>query len=655
MASSMTNRLLQCCSCGQDLNLDSHTLACLCSVCNTCMEENISTNVETQSNIGKCPKCREVFYVEESDLLPFLATELKRRLPLECRSCSEENTVSSGKLWCQECKQIFCNSCNRVHMKLAKSHNCKDLDGMSGSEWIEQVMDEKCFHHGKECDFFCDQCNTCFCDVCYGGGECPSRDSGCVSARLLNVKDEVVKQKTEEGPILEEEVKKFATVVKESNEKLMRRSGELNAEFDEKCLEIWQNYDEKVDCARRDADELCNKLRSEKNDEEVQLRDQLAGNASLLSQIEMWLLSCQHLLHEAERNVDILCGLRTLKQRVQSWQEKWNRSDEIKLTDSSSLLNQNVNLSSSSPSLDQKESSSSLDQEEFSRSLDQEEIPILMGLKQLETYDLENGLRIQSIHVTEDGHIFLCSSGNRLIELSGNGEFLHEFHLKNENDENPQFLNPFYVCSISPNILVVCGEKEEIYFSERIKVRPFLKTKKIIKMKGKIFQSLCSNNDSVFVLHPDLTISCFNKNGEEIKTIKLQTIWSYSCDSMMRIDPVSGNFWVSKCVRVVKSDKWSEGHNDYGIVCFNSEGEKNSFIKEKKNLYDFYLNKYGHILYLNDTGIHSLSPEIDFLTENSNKPYKFFVFENKVFVPIYRYQMTSLEIFEILYKHCETL
>lgn len=185
------------------------------------------------------------------------------------------------------------------------------------------MMNDRCSIHGKERDLFCQQCNTCFCNICY---EADHQKSGCVGQRVLTVKGEVARRKTEEIPILQKEVKEFAECVKRSNAKVVGNRTELTAKCHFEIGQIWRQYEAKVESARLEAIKLCETVIRKNHEEETQMRHTVDANDRKLLQIEICLSHYQRLLTGNDRKTDILHSLNRLESKVRDWQEELNRS-----------------------------------------------------------------------------------------------------------------------------------------------------------------------------------------------------------------------------------------------------------------------------------------------------------------------------------------
>lgn len=281
--------------------------------------------------------------------------------------------------------------------------------------------------------------------------------------------------------------------------------------------------------------------------------------------------------------------------------------------------------------------------------------PLRTEIQQQGEWHLRPGLNtrcIASICIAkEDDHVFLADRENEsIIELSEHGEILTEFRFDDKNNENYFYFRPVDICLISPDILVVCGwdagrwwGESKIVFLERGKYDPHLKLKRTVKTKKPVF-SLCPKNELVFCCDSIFEVHCFTREGEQLRTIKIPGLitWSVVCSPRIRIDPLSGNFWGSK---------WF-GFSE--IVSFNSEGQKlGSVQKGGKEFLDFCLSKFGHFYFTNKEGIFSLFPE-NKLLYNFPKTSKYFptisVSENKLVVCTKSEEKDVIKVFHICYK-----
>lgn len=261
---------------------------------------------------------------------------------------------------------------------------------------------------------------------------------------------------------------------------------------------------------------------------------------------------------------------------------------------------------------------------------------------------------IRSIHIAEeDDHVFLADRENRsIIELRECGQILIEFRFDDINNEKDVYFEPLDMCSISPDILVVCGQGKcgrvgKIFFLERKKVYPFLKIKKLITSE-KIFFSLCSKNESIFCCDFFLEIHCFTKEGEKVKTVKIDKLTTGSlCSSLsrIRVDSLTGNFWASSLYDRVK------------LVYFNSDGEKLDSVDKREIFLDFAINKFGHLYFATEEGTFSLFPEKRLLYTFPKQAEKYFpkisVSEDKILVCVKNDGKDMILLYFIENKFCK--
>lgn len=248
---------------------------------------------------------------------------------------------------------------------------------------------------------------------------------------------------------------------------------------------------------------------------------------------------------------------------------------------------------------------------------------------------------IRSIHIDEkDNHVFLVDYENdSIIELNERGEIRTEFRFDDQNNEGHFLFTSFDICSISPDILVVCGKDSDegkMVFLEREQNPPFLKVKKNISTHETQSLSLCSGNESIFCLDSNCKIHSFSKEGEKMQTTGINELaGSFGFKPRIRVDPSSGELW------------WS------AYDSFNTETKNVDFTKKGgEKIDDFSFDKYGQLYFPTKEGIFSSFPKIKLLYKFPEKPDylpQISVSENKILVCIQNNGKDVVKFFKIIY------
>ena len=171
----------ECSICAHTVN-QPKSLPCLHSFCLDCINKYAATKRREGNTAFGCPECSAIVNIPDGDrfddfptsfylnrLVDILALQDEAAGPKKCGSCDEDASASS---FCFDCKDFLCPACLAVHnrLKVARGHRQASTNNLTAGdvqEFIQMpVMCEKPNHKQEPLEFFCRDCQACFCHKC---------------------------------------------------------------------------------------------------------------------------------------------------------------------------------------------------------------------------------------------------------------------------------------------------------------------------------------------------------------------------------------------------------------------------------------------------------------------------------------------------------
>ena len=312
---SNDDQMYKCSDCKTRLNMESRTLTCLHSFCETCVNKKVKG--ETSDNI-QCPQCDEIDKFEKLTLSPILASHLKSQrietTQWKCDLCLENRNGSIATNWCKDCDKFFCSRCNKFHSKLpAKLHNSIELTLIGKLEIIEAMKTDMCKIHNKVEDLYCDRCNLCLCGTCYTRHV---EESPQCSSSQIPLKEEALKKQKLEGPTLLKEINDLEKTLLQKKKKSQIYSDELERRCGMKCMDLWQTYENVVKELREKKKQPCEELQRVTKQQVEKLQKFRDETESLLRKLEGWRNNLCYLLKKEQKDKDIVFWCRICGKRI---------------------------------------------------------------------------------------------------------------------------------------------------------------------------------------------------------------------------------------------------------------------------------------------------------------------------------------------------
>ena len=157
-------------------------LPCLHSFCLDCINKYAATKRREGNTAFGCPECSAIVNIPDGDrfddfptsfylnrLVDILALQDEAAGPKKCGSCDKDASASS---FCFDCKDFLCPACLAVHnqLKVTRGHRQASTNNLTTGdvqEFIQMpVMCEKPNHKQEPLEFFCRDCQACFCHKC---------------------------------------------------------------------------------------------------------------------------------------------------------------------------------------------------------------------------------------------------------------------------------------------------------------------------------------------------------------------------------------------------------------------------------------------------------------------------------------------------------
>ena len=630
MASNDNKILLQCSQCKNGLDMESKSFPCLHSFCETCLNKEVKG--ETNGN-GHCPKCDEIFQLDQLTPSPILVSDLKCQ-PMEstkrkCDFCLDDENKSSATNWCKDCDTFFCDSCYHFHQKLSKKqHNSTEISG-KGEEVEKSTMADMCKSHNKIENSYCKRCNVCLCDTCYISH---LKDSGHCSSHPLSVKEEALKKRNSQGLTLLREIHDLEKDLEEKCIKSRIYHEELEKQCDLECKKLWQNHDNLIEGLKVKTQKMCTELQQISNEQIIKLQKFLQETERMLKKLEIWRLKLHYLFKKGAKEKDIVLGVELVAR----------------------------NLKSSSPDFHQKIKEPLMEWQLEMKYTDNwkkllQTFPTKM-IGSVSLYSSDNLIKfenqwnlrgwnmnrwIHSIVVSnKNKHIYLADHKNcSIIELKESGELVCELILK---DKEGEYLIPTEMFFNSSEILWVnCWQYkgEKLIFLEK-KISS-LQIQNIMDKKPQNSSfSVCKSKEKIlFCDYQKFKIDFYSAEGKYIKTI--DTGESGGSWPLIRADPSTGNFWGAI-------------PDTSTIFCFHEDGQTLKSLETEEKICDFYINKSGNIYFCNFKGIFAFFPQKNlhlklYKFKNVSKCWpKIFATEEKIFVFVESKRKCSIKIFRFV-------
>ena len=326
MASNGTDVHLQCSNCKNELDMKSKSFPCLHSFCETCLNKE----VEGETNgTGHCPKCDEIFQLDQLTPSPILVSDLKCQ-PMEstkrnCDFCLDDENKSSATNWCKDCDKFFCDSCYHFHQK---QDNSSELSGHD--EVKKSTMADMCKSHNKIENSYCKQCNVCLCDTCYISH---LKDSGHCSSHPLSVREEALKKRKSHGPTLLREIHDLERDLEEKCMKSRIYSEELEKQCDLECKKLWQNYNNIIEGLKEKTQEMCTELQQMSKEQIKIWQKNRQETERMLKKLETWRLKLHYLLTKGAKEKDIVLGVELVERKLKSSSPDFHRKIKEPLTE----------------------------------------------------------------------------------------------------------------------------------------------------------------------------------------------------------------------------------------------------------------------------------------------------------------------------------
>ena len=171
----------ECSICVHTVN-QPKSLPCLHSFCLDCINKYAATKRREGNTAFGCPQCSAIVNIPDGDrfdnfptscylnrLVDILALQDEAAGPKKCGSCDEDASASS---FCFDCKDFLCPACLAAHnrLKVTRGHRQASTNNLTAGdvqEFIQMpVMCEKPNHKQEPLEFFCRDCQACFCHKC---------------------------------------------------------------------------------------------------------------------------------------------------------------------------------------------------------------------------------------------------------------------------------------------------------------------------------------------------------------------------------------------------------------------------------------------------------------------------------------------------------
>ena len=171
----------ECSICVHTVN-QPKSLPCLHSFCLDCIDKYAATKRREGNTAFGCPECSAIVNIPDGDrfdnfptsfylnrFVDILALQDEAAGPKKCGSCDEDAFASS---FCFDCKDFLCPACLAAHnrLKVTRGHRQASTNNFTAGdvqEFIQMpVMCEKPNHKQEPLEFFCRDCQACFCHKC---------------------------------------------------------------------------------------------------------------------------------------------------------------------------------------------------------------------------------------------------------------------------------------------------------------------------------------------------------------------------------------------------------------------------------------------------------------------------------------------------------
>ncbi|CAG2192893.1 unnamed protein product [Mytilus edulis] len=272
-------------------------LPCLHTFCELCIQEFLSATEASgdfKPSNYVCPICRVVIFVIKPEiplsrwvsLLPdiqigsTMEESGKKDNENECDTCSRQNIRSEANLWCQDCRDSFCDQCIKLHkvMKFSVDHTVIQIRQISKNKHdvdLSVISDSCPVHTSKRVEAYCFDHKQILCVLCL---------------TLKHRKCDNV-QAIEEIPLVNkdalEEFQKDLTIKENATDKLLQESKRDKEKLMESFVEIENTATQHVQSMKEKLDELLVSFKKElalKHDE-TKLKQQ-TKNESLETLLE---------------------------------------------------------------------------------------------------------------------------------------------------------------------------------------------------------------------------------------------------------------------------------------------------------------------------------------------------------------------------------
>ncbi|CAC5410363.1 TRIM56 [Mytilus coruscus] len=190
MASGGHNNTEEKCTCPICLEIlkSPKRLPCLHTFCELCIQEFLSSTElsgDGESSNYLCPICRAlIFSIKPKipfsqwvSLLPNIQISStmeeseKKENENECDTCSRQNIRSEAKLWCQDCRDSFCDQCIKLHkvMKFSVDHTVVQISQIRKDKHdldLSVISDSCPVHISKRVEAYCFDHKQILCVLC---------------------------------------------------------------------------------------------------------------------------------------------------------------------------------------------------------------------------------------------------------------------------------------------------------------------------------------------------------------------------------------------------------------------------------------------------------------------------------------------------------
>ena len=255
--SKQISDITECSICTESFK-EPKMLPCIHTFCLHCLEKYGKEKVSGDKM--DCPVCRSEFTIPSGGFKDLRSNFFMNQLMqvnmlsgndakvqnVHCEVCSRVSEVSTAVAFCLECQQHLCEPCNKKHkvQAFSSSHHIVTLIDKPSAKELLRMMPSYCEQHrNEEIKFYCYDCKTTACVVCYVANkhnkhECADVKT-CAETFRTELKDDIGKvamcalQSNEEIKNLETKQKSFISTVDDTKREISQKYDQLRSMIDE--------------------------------------------------------------------------------------------------------------------------------------------------------------------------------------------------------------------------------------------------------------------------------------------------------------------------------------------------------------------------------------------------------------------------------------